>query len=56
MTAIDKTFRQLTDHLRETTLLHSIESLLGWDERTMLPAARGRLPGGANDTLSRVAP
>ena len=41
MTAIDKTFRQLTDHLRETTLLHSIESLLGWDERTMLPAAGG---------------
>src|SRR5215467_5043585 len=41
MTAIDTTFRQLTDHLRETTLLHSIESLLGWDERTMLPAAGG---------------
>src|ERR1700690_996894 len=34
-------YQQLVDHMRETALLVSIESLLGWDERTMLPAAAG---------------
>jgi carboxypeptidase Taq len=41
MTAVEKTYQQLTDHVRETAVLHSVESLLGWDERTMLPTAAG---------------
>lgn len=32
-------FDQLCQHVRETALLSSIESLLGWDERTKMPPA-----------------
>jgi carboxypeptidase Taq len=32
-------FDLLCGHTRETSLLNSIESLLGWDERTLLPPA-----------------
>ncbi|HJS08426.1 MAG TPA: carboxypeptidase M32 [Pirellulales bacterium] len=35
------TYDELCRHARETALLASIESLLGWDERTMMPAAAG---------------
>ncbi len=41
MVDIDGTFKQLVEHSRETALLNSIESLLGWDERTMLPEKGG---------------
>ena len=34
-------FEQLCGHTRETSLLASIEALLGWDERTQLPPAAG---------------
>ena len=34
-------FELLCDHARETALLESIESLLHWDERTMMPPAAG---------------
>lgn len=34
-------YENLVHHTRETALLSSIESLLGWDERTMMPAAAG---------------
>ncbi len=33
------TYEKLCNHTRETALLASIESLLGWDERTLLPPA-----------------
>ncbi|HEY2826842.1 MAG TPA: carboxypeptidase M32, partial [Pirellulales bacterium] len=41
MANVDSVYGQLAEHMRETALLGSIESLLGWDERTMLPAAAG---------------
>jgi carboxypeptidase Taq len=34
-------FEQLCEFSRETALLESVEELLGWDERTMLPAQAG---------------
>ncbi|HCP84842.1 MAG TPA: carboxypeptidase M32, partial [Planctomycetaceae bacterium] len=37
MTAFDS----LVDHLKETQLVGSINSLLGWDERTKLPKGGG---------------
>jgi carboxypeptidase Taq len=38
---IATTYDNLCRHARETALLGSIESLLGWDERTMMPTAAG---------------
>jgi carboxypeptidase Taq len=35
----EKTYEQLCRHARETALLTSTESMLGWDERTMMPPA-----------------
>src|SRR5687767_1066977 len=35
-------FDQLTNHFRETALLHSIAELLEWDERTLMPPAAGK--------------
>ena len=35
------TYDKLCRHSRETAVLGSIESLLGWDERTLLPPAAG---------------
>ncbi len=32
-------FEQVCDHARQTALLASVEGLLGWDERTMMPPA-----------------
>src|SRR5436190_21702722 len=32
-------YEQLCRHARETALLNATESVLGWDERTMMPAA-----------------
>ena len=37
MPAYEKTYDQLCRHARETALLASTESMLGWDERTMMP-------------------
>jgi carboxypeptidase Taq len=37
----DAAYQRLVEHAREVALLASVESLLGWDERTMLPAAAG---------------
>ncbi len=34
-------FEQLCQFVRETALLESVEELLGWDERTMMPAQAG---------------
>jgi carboxypeptidase Taq len=36
-----QTYEQLCQHARTTALLGSVESLLGWDERTLLPPAAG---------------
>jgi carboxypeptidase Taq len=33
----EQVYRQLCDHARETALLAATESILGWDERTMMP-------------------
>ncbi len=41
MPDLDSTFTQLADHCRETAMWNSIEALLGWDERTMMPPAAG---------------
>ena len=41
MPDFDATYAKLCRHCRETALLGSIESLLGWDERTLLPPAAG---------------
>jgi carboxypeptidase Taq len=38
---IATTYEKLCRHARETALLGAIESLLGWDERTMMPPAAG---------------
>lgn len=35
----DQTLEQVCEHARATALLDSIEGLLGWDERTMMPPA-----------------
>ncbi len=40
MTAAD-TYQKVCQHVRETALLSTIESLLGWDERCLLPSAAG---------------
>jgi len=34
-----RVYQAVCDHVRQTALLGSIETLLGWDERTMLPSA-----------------
>ena len=41
MPAAETTYDQLCAHARETALLESVEALLGWDERTMMPLAAG---------------
>ncbi|NLY01189.1 MAG: carboxypeptidase M32 [Rhodopirellula sp.] len=38
---LSRLYENVCRHARETALLNSIESVLGWDERTMLPAAGG---------------
>ena len=53
MTNVETAYQQLVNHSRETALLNSIESLLGWDERTMLPAGRRRLSGRTDDAAGR---
>lgn len=37
MPATQTAYQKLRDHLRETALFSSVEELLGWDERTLLP-------------------
>ena len=37
----EELYQQACGHARQTALLASVESLLGWDERTMLPAEAG---------------
>lgn len=39
--ASDTRYAKCVAHARETALLGSIESVLGWDERTQMPAAAG---------------
>ena len=39
MPAFEKTYQQLCRYASETALLASTESILGWDERTMMPPA-----------------
>jgi carboxypeptidase Taq len=39
--AADEKYQQLCQHVRTTNLLTTIDSLLGWDERTQLPPAAG---------------
>ncbi len=41
MTDHQATYEKLCAHAREVALLHSTQSLLGWDERTKLPPAGG---------------
>lgn len=41
MPDLDSTFTQLAGHCRETAMWNSIDALLGWDERTMMPPAAG---------------
>ena len=41
MSSVNDTYTKLCDHARETALLESIESVLGWDERTYMPIAAG---------------
>ena len=37
----DPVYDQLSKHVRDTAILSSIESLLGWDERCLMPDAAG---------------
>lgn len=41
MPGIEATYSLLCDFVRETAMLESIEALLGWDERTYMPAGAG---------------
>lgn len=41
MARVASIYQQLIDHMRETALLGSIESLVEWDERTKMPPAAG---------------
>jgi carboxypeptidase Taq len=41
MSDLDAIYQQLTDDCRETAILATIESLLCWDERTIMPLAAG---------------
>ncbi len=54
MVDTDAAFKQLVEHSRETALLNSIESLLGWDERTMLPTAAGDYRAGQMTLLAGI--
>jgi len=55
-------FDQVCSHARQTALLGSIEAVLGWDERTMLPRTGGeyraeqmtRLAGMIHESQSRL--
>lgn len=49
------TFDELCQFTRETALLESIEELLGWDERTMLPPAAGEYRAEQITYLSGMA-
>jgi carboxypeptidase Taq len=42
MPDLEAIYDQLADHCRETALWNSVEALLGWDERTMMPSAGGQ--------------
>lgn len=39
--SIQATYEALCQHVRQTALLESVDHLLGWDERTLMPAAAG---------------
>ncbi|MDA7979376.1 MAG: carboxypeptidase M32 [Pirellulales bacterium] len=41
MPVFDQTYQTLKEHLQQTAIFSSIEELLGWDERTLLPAQAG---------------
>ena len=44
----------LTDHVRQTAMLDSVQSLLYWDERTYLPALGGDFRADQITTLSSM--
>ena len=46
----------LCQFVRETALLAATESTLGWDERTMMPPAGGRISGRADDAAGGYDP
>ena len=54
MPAIEALYQQLCDHARETGVLSSIESLLGWDERCLLPAAAAEYRADQMTVLSGI--
>ena len=60
MTAVpdsaEKLFQQVCQYVRQTAVWTSVEAALGWDERTMLPPAAGRISGRATDGHFRPAP
>ncbi len=41
MASVESIYQRLVEHCRETALLASVEALLEWDERTMMPTAAG---------------
>jgi carboxypeptidase Taq len=41
MTSYEQTYSKLCNHAREVAILSSAAALLGWDERTKMPAAAG---------------
>ena len=46
------TYDQLCTHARKTGIFESINCLLGWDERTLLPTAAGKFRGEQMATLA----
>ena len=41
MAEIKQTYQELCDHVRETAMVESIRSVLGWDEQTYMPPQAG---------------
>ena len=49
-------YQEICRYARRTSVLTSIDAVLGWDERTQLPPGRGRAPGRAIDAFGRADP
>jgi len=54
MAAADKQFEQVVQQARETALLVSIDSQLGWDERTLMPPAAAEYRAEQVTLLARL--
>jgi len=52
--AIEEIFAAACRHARATAVLASVESLLGWDERTMMPASAGDYRAGQAAAMAAV--